>query len=131
MKKQFLFAAIILLSCATKSNAQQTFKEALDDFHYVLAFTYHPMMDDSNFAPIKERSEKLAAAAEQVQNFFNKSDLKGGLDKSVEKLTEQCEALDEVIKKNASDEVIRVRLDVIHTGFHELEKLYHSVTSEK
>jgi ferritin-like metal-binding protein YciE len=103
----------------------------LDDFHWVLAFTYHPMIDDSNYTPIRERSTRLLEAAEKVETELDNSDVAHGLEKSVEQLTEQCKALDEVVKKNAGNDVIRTRLTSIHNLFHELETLNNKLADDE
>jgi len=125
MKKTLCLILFCLVVFSGKNlYAQQGFKEALDNFHNTLAFTYHPMVDDSNFTPIRKRSGELAAAAANVEKSLDAKKARNEkLEAGVEQLAEQCKALDEVIQKGATDDIIRTRLSAIHTKFHELEAL--------
>ena len=125
MKKiVFIFLMIANLIVA-KSFAQVSFRQALDDFHNTLAFTYHPMADDSNFAPIHKRSAELATGAEAIEKALDGlPEKKAVLENAVEQLAEQCKALDDVIQKGAPDEIIRTRLTAIHSKFHEIDEMF-------
>ena len=115
---------IALLVVASPLFAQQPLKKALDNFHNTLAFTYHPMADDSNFAPIHKRSSELADAAAEVKRVSDSLGIKRpSLMKSVNQLAEQCRALDEAIHNGISDDSIRPQLTAIHSKFHELEDM--------
>jgi CRISPR/Cas system-associated protein Cas10 (large subunit of type III CRISPR-Cas system) len=124
MKKLLPFALFFLVTMNSALFAQDSFKQALDDFHHTLAFTYHPMVDDSNYTPIRSRSHELAQKAEALEKSFESEKEKpAGTEQSVEQLVEQCEALDDVIQKGATDEAIRTRLSAIHDKFHQLESM--------
>jgi len=128
MKKISAILLSLILISTGYAFAQDNFKRALDNFHQTLAFTYHPMMDDSNFSPIKAQSHELAERATAIETAFNseKDQLKG-LENAVSDLSEECTALDEAIKKEAKDEVIRARLSEIHDHYHQLEELYNRI----
>ena len=70
MKKFLLIAFLFIATIGSSTFAQDHFKQALDDFHHTLAFTYHPMIDDSNFTPIRSRSHELAQKAEALEKSF-------------------------------------------------------------
>jgi len=124
MKKVLLFTLVLLATISSSLLAQDTFKQVLDDFHHTLAFTYHPMIDDSNFTPIRSRSHELAQKAEALEKSFESEKEKPeGMEQAVEQLVEQCEALDDVIQKGATDEAIKTRLSAIHDKFHQLESM--------
>jgi hypothetical protein len=123
----------ILLLCRLSSlSAQGDFTNALEAFHTTLAFTYHPMVDDSNFSPIRNRVSELSANAEKVEetlDSFTHSDKQ--LENAVEQLAEQCRALKDVIIKGAKDEIIRMRLTDIHEKFHEIERMKSEIEEKE
>jgi hypothetical protein len=125
MKKAvFVFALLFTAAVANAQEVNDQLKKSIDDFHWSLAFTYHPMMDDSNFEPIKTRSGELVEKAKAIERnveALNKKQKE--LSTASEVLLEQCTALDEVIKKGAADDVIKTRFSIIHDRFHELETL--------
>jgi len=115
---------LLLVATSAKLFAQEQLKKALDDFHYQLAFTYHPMADDSNFTPIRNRSTQLSNAAAEVKRIADSLGIKrASLVKDVNQLFEKCHALDEAIQKGTSDDMIRTQLTAIHSEFHELEDI--------
>ena len=122
MKK--ISAILLMLILASPLLAQQALKKALDDFHYQLAFTYHPMADDSNFTPIRNRSTQLSNAAAEVKRVADSLAIKEtSIINDVNQLAEKCRALDEAIQKGTSDDMIRTQLTAIHSEFHELEDI--------
>lgn len=58
--KKILLPVFILFAFMSKAYSQDALKEAIDNFHTTLAFTYHPMADEGNFEPIKAKSHELA-----------------------------------------------------------------------
>lgn len=128
MKKN-VFALLLFLVSSPEVFAQQALKQALDDFHYTLAFTYHPMADDSDFTPIRKRSNQLAASATEVKRVSDSlATKKVKLVKDIDQLAEQCHVLDEFIQKGTTDDVIRMHLTAIHSKFHEIDEM---VSGEK
>lgn len=122
--KKIIFISLLLTSTAPKLFSQERLKKALDDFHYTLAFTYHPMVDDSDFSPIRKRSAQLAKDAAEVKRVSDSLGIKSPLiSKGVNQLTQQCRTLDEAIQKNATDDVVREQLTAVHSKFHELEEM--------
>ena len=122
--KKTVFIFLFLTVSSSKLFAQQALKQALDDFHYTLAFTYHPMADDSNFTPIRKRSAQLAASAEKVKRVTDSLATKNSLlAKNIDQLTEQCQELDGFIQKGTTDDAIRIQLTAIHSKFHEIDEM--------
>lgn len=122
--KMIVFALLLLITTAPGLFAQQALKRVLDDFHYALAFTYHPMADDSNFTPIRQRSGKLAASAAEVKRITDSLETKNtALAKEINKLAEQCRVLDESIQNGSTDDLIREQLTTIHSKFHAIEEM--------
>ena len=131
MKKLPLLLTLILL-LSSAAFAQDVYKKALDDFHQTLAFTYHPMVDDSNFTPIRSRSHELAQRAEAIEKALESEKEKpDNIEQGVEQMVEQCEALDNIIQKGATDEAILTRLTSIHDKYHQLESMGTKHKEEK
>lgn len=91
-----------------------------DDFHKVMATTFHPM-EEGNFNPIKEKSQEMYEKAVAWQ----KSAIPAGVDKKkskkvLKKLVKKTKALNEKIKAGATDSVIQTDLTELHDLFHEL-----------
>ena len=91
-----------------------------DDFHKVMATTFHPM-EEGNFNPIKEKSQEMYEKAVAWQ----KSAIPAGVDKKkskkvLKKLVKKTKALNEKIKAGATDSVIQSDLTELHDLFHEL-----------
>ena len=117
---------VLLLLTASLSNlfAQPALKQAIDDFHYTLAFTYHPMADDGNFTPIRQRSALLATSAAEVKRVSDSLGIKNtALAKEINRLAEQCKALDESIQNGSADDLILEKLTTIHSQFHAIEEM--------
>ena len=115
---------LFLTAASPKLFSQERLKKTLDDFHYTLAFTYHPMSDDSNFAPIHKKSAQLASDAAEVKRVADSLGIKRtSVMKGVNQLAEQCNMLDEAIQKGTTDDVIREQLTAIDSKFHELEEM--------
>ena len=56
-----LFVIVLAIACGTE---QKNWKE-MDNFHMVMAETFHPYKDSANLEPAKSRASELAAAAEE------------------------------------------------------------------
>ena len=78
-----------------------------DDFHKVMASTFHPM-EDGNYNPIREKSEELYEKAvawkkSTVPAGYNKKKIS----KKLKKLVEESKELNDKIKKGATDASIK------------------------
>ena len=77
---QTLFTALffaLLIACGTKKETTATETatdstsadadewKAMDDFHMIMAESFHPFKDSANLAPAKAKAAELAASAEQ------------------------------------------------------------------
>jgi hypothetical protein len=105
----------------TVSSTLKTWKE-LDDFHAVMAETYHPL-EDGDFKPIRQRANELAARAKDwaasavPENYTTKPEFKAVMDS----LVKESQALAEMIAKNASDQEVKAALTALHDRFHQVE----------
>lgn len=131
------YAMIILLviSCGSRKEKdaeldspvvkdQSVWKE-MDDFHLVMAETFHPFKDSANLEPVKMRAAELVVAAnkwvgaplpEKVDNDQVRS--------SLGKLKAQAANLAESVK-TADDNVISDQLTDLHDTFHELQEMWY------
>ncbi len=114
-----------LLCAGYVATAQTAFKDAIDDFHMTLGFTYHPMADDQNYNPIRKRSGELFEKALAMErSLYQLEEVDSLLEVHVELLTESCAQLHQEIEDEASDEDIYKNLSAIHDLFHYIEDLY-------
>ncbi len=107
----------------TVSPTLKTWRE-LDDFHTVMAETYHPL-EDGDFKPIRQRANELAARAKDwaaspvPENYATKPEFKAVMDS----LVKESQALAEMIAKNASDKEVKTVLTALHDRFHQVEAM--------
>lgn len=115
---------IIALFVANFSFAQAPVEwKEKDDFHKVMAATFHPM-EEGNYNPIKERSQEMYDKAVAWQ----KSVVPAGVDKKkakkvLKKLVQESKELNDKIKKGTTDAEIKDDLTGLHDIFHELAGL--------
>jgi hypothetical protein len=97
----------------------------MDEFHIVMAESFHPYKDTSNLAPAKANAQVMATAAEKWQQAplpekVNTDDVKAKL----EKLKANTAAFVEVVKGN-DDKVIADSLTSLHDLFHEIQDSWY------
>ena len=112
---------VIALFAANLSFAQAPVEwKEKDDFHTVMAQTFHPM-EDGNYNPIRERSQELYDKAVVWQ----KSTIPAGVNKkkvkkTLKKLVKESKDLNAEIKKGANDAEIKEDLTELHDIFHDI-----------
>lgn len=121
-----LFFTVLLLSVAFKAQAQQPAWKELDDYHTVMAQTFHPS-EEGNLQPIKERSGELAAKAKALKkSSIPAAYQKPGVKESLTLLAKESKALDKMVRKKKPDADITKSLTALHDRFHEvMEKCHH------
>lgn len=97
--------------------------QALNDFHMVMAQTFHPA-EENNFAPIRQRSGELVARAVDLKNSkipasFDTPEIRKAIDELVKGATE----LDKINTKKAKDAALKDKLSKVHDKFHEIQGL--------
>ena len=113
-----LFATVQVASAQTTS--QETWKEK-DEFHQVMAQTFHPM-EEGNLEPIKARSEEmltkvLAWSNSKAPESMNNESIR----KNLTLLTRQVRELNLGIKsKSFTDEQIKTEFTKTHDTFHQI-----------
>jgi hypothetical protein len=124
--------ALCILACNNKKDDhksatgedEKAWKE-MDDFHMVMAETFHPYKDSANLAPAKAKADDLVASAdkwtstglpERVDNEEMKSML--------QQLKSEAEVLRDVVQ-SGSDEQIGAALTKLHDTFHAVQELWY------
>jgi hypothetical protein len=126
-------AVAVLVSCGTKEKAvkEESVQEdeewvALDAFHAVMADVYHPLKDSGNLQPIKERSQELAAEADNLAD----AKLPAKVDTEevkamISALQESVHGINDEVKSGASDDQIKGLLEGAHTLFHHIQEEWY------
>lgn len=140
MNKRFLNAVAILvvlavaIACGAKKedghdegHHKEESKEwkQMDDFHMVMAETFHPFKDSSNLEPVKSRAGELASSAEE----WSKSALPAKVDNDemkgkLESLRTETSALVQTISAG-DDKAIGDQLTKVHDRFHEIQEMWY------
>jgi hypothetical protein len=92
----------------------------LQEFHQVIAQTFHPA-EDGDFKPIKERSGELAEKARllsesKIPAEFSKPEMR----QAIQELNAGCRKLNAMIQGKTTDEEIKKSLSAIHDTFHKI-----------
>lgn len=123
--KQLIFV-LLLAGTAFSAQAQTAEWKELDDYHKVMASTFHPS-EEGNLQPIKERSGELADKAKALQkSTIPAAYQKPGVKESLDLLAKESKALDKMVRKKKPDADITKSLTALHERFHEvIEKCHH------
>lgn len=97
----------------------------MDDFHMIMAETFHPYKDSVNLEPVRRRATELmeeahAWAAADLPEKVNNAHVKAKL----RQLKEEAAALAESVKA-ADDNVIGEQLTRVHDTFHEIQEAWY------
>jgi hypothetical protein len=120
---------IVLMNCSTKHDHHEQAGAdewpAMDDFHMVMAETFHPYKDSFNLQPIKEKAAELETEAarwadaplpERVNNEKVKADLA--------KLKTSSAELAQLVK-TGTDQEIGASLIQLHDLFHHIQEAWY------
>ena len=114
-----LSLTLTLFVCTTLQAQKAKWKE-MDDFHTVMAQTFHPA-EEGKFDPIKKRSGEMIEKAVAWQNSTAPEGYdKKAVKKSLKSLVKGSKELDKLIKENAADTVLKEKLSALHDTFHEI-----------
>lgn len=117
--KNILFVIALFVANFSFAQAPIEWKEK-DDFHKVMAATFHPM-EDGNYNPIKEKSQEMYEKAVAWQKSTVPADVnKKKAKKILKKLVNESKELNDKIKKGTTDAEIKDDLTDLHDIFHEL-----------
>jgi hypothetical protein len=138
MKKTFLkilaFVAVaaFAIACGAKKEEghEADHKEdkewkQMDEFHMVMAETFHPFKDSANLEPAKSRAGELATSAEEwskaaLPSKVDNDEMKGKL----ESLKTETSALVQTVS-GGDDKAIGDQLTKVHDRFHEIQEMWY------
>jgi hypothetical protein len=140
MKKTFLNAmafvvlAAVAIACGAKkedAHDEEHHKEEskewkqMDDFHMVMAETFHPFKDSANLAPVKAQAQELATSAEE----WSKAELPAKVDNDemkakLESLRTETAGLVQTVTAG-DDKAIGDQLTKVHDNFHEIQEMWY------
>lgn len=121
MKKAISLLVVVLsLACISSQAQQKTSWKEMDEFHKIMASTFHPS-EEGNLEPIKTRSREMVDKAVSWQKSnapkgYNKNAVKA----SLKNLVSASKELHQLVKNNADDEVLKQKLSSLHDIFHEI-----------
>ena len=98
----------------------------LDDYHAVMAKTFHPA-EEGNLKPLYANAEELATKARILKKSVVPAKYqKPGVKESVEALEKESVALAKMVKKKKSEDELKKAIFALHDRFHEvMEKCHH------
>ena len=127
----YLLITLFLLGCASKRDSSQDNQDArtaddsewrgMDDFHMIMAETFHPYKDSADLEPAKARASELMVAAET----WASAPLPAKVDnremkRKLQQLTSEAGTLAQSVK-SADDKTIGEQLTQLHDTFHEIQ----------
>ena len=123
MKKLFaVLAGVGLFFSSNTANAQDEpeWKE-MEAFHQVMSQTWHPI-EEGNYAPIRERSAEMMAAAEAWKKSEIPAQFKAVKDikKKLKELATETKELNKEIAKGITDEELKEEMAEMHDLFHDI-----------
>ena len=118
MTRIFFTAICLLFICFL--HAQQKEWKQMDEFHTVMAKSYHPV-ERGNLQPLKENIDSLVLKAKAWQSSpvpiaYKTKPIKPSLDK----LVTECVDVKDAITRNKSDDIIKKQITTAHDTFHEI-----------
>lgn len=126
MKKIGMFVlAVVAIACGEKKTETTEVNEwkQMDDFHMIMAESFHPYKDSSNLAPAKEMAKELADAAAQwasaaLPEKVNNDEMKATLTQ----LNAGSQDLLKLVTDNAADSTVAKSLTDLHDTFHKIQE---------
>jgi hypothetical protein len=127
-------AVILVAACSSKKEDSKSetseasdskeWKE-MDDFHMVMAETFHPYKDSANLEPAKTKASELVAAADKwvaaaLPEKMNNDEAKGKL----ENLKQESQTLVQTVSAG-DDKAIGDQLTKVHDLFHEIQEAWY------
>ena len=95
----------------------------MDDYHALVAATWHPAKELGDMAPIRAKAKEMAAAAKMLAASTPPAACnKPALKEAATKLAPETQAIADMVAKNASNNAIKDALKVLHDHFDVLEE---------
>lgn len=97
----------------------------MDDFHMIMAETFHPYKDSANLEPVKKMANELAASAEKwaaakAPSRVDNDDVKNRL----AELKQETASLVQLVQEG-DDEAIGNQLTKVHDLFHVIQESWY------
>jgi hypothetical protein len=131
-----LLFVICACSCASKKDAAKDRDDAhgtaddgawkeMDDFHLIMAETFHPYKDSANLEPVKSRALELMTAADKWSSASLPPKVDNAAMRSkLQQLKAEAATLAESVK-SANDSVIAEQLNKLHDTFHQVQEAWY------
>ena len=125
IKQTILITSLLMLISLLTFGQKKAWKE-LDEYHSVMAQTFHPA-EEGNLKPVMTRSGELVAKAIALQKATIPTDYqKEGVKQSIELLAKESAALDKLVQEKKPEADIKKAITALHDRFHEvMEKCNH------
>lgn len=92
----------------------------LDAFHEVMSTTFHPA-EEGKLEPIRTRSaEMLEKATAWKKSIAPEGYDQNAVKKQLRSLVKGAKEINQLVKENAADNVIKEKLSALHDVFHEI-----------
>lgn len=134
MKKEMfryltLLVFVVIAACTAKKEAEATVADEewplMDEFHMVMAESFHPFKDSANIAPAIAHAAEMAALAEKWSNAelpskVNNDEVKANL----QSLKTETAAFAELVQ-GGDEAAIGASLKDLHDLFHDLQDAWY------
>ncbi|MBX2945353.1 MAG: hypothetical protein KF725_05930 [Cyclobacteriaceae bacterium] len=124
-----LLVFVVIAACTTKKEAEATVADEewplMDEFHMVMAESFHPFKDSANIAPAIAHAAEMAALAEKWSNAelpskVNNDEVKTNL----QTLKTETAAFAELVQ-GGDEAAIGAALKDLHDLFHKLQDAWY------
>ena len=132
----FFLPAFFIFSCASKKDAARDHDhdhrggdegvwKDMDDFHMIMAETFHPYKDSANLEPVKSRASELMTAADQwasapLPEKVDNAEVRSRLGQLKAQATTLAESV-----RSENDNVIAEQLNELHDTFHAIQEAWY------
>lgn len=131
------FLGLMLVACSPKAEKEEVTESedsewiGMDDFHMVMAESFHPFRDSANLEPAKALAKEMVAAAEQwISNERPKRVATDEVGQLMNDLKAEAESLAAMVEQG-SDEEIGESLTRLHDIFHHLQEKWYTKEHEE
>ena len=114
-----LITTAIIFSTTVQGQEKAKWKE-MEDFHTVMAATFHPS-EEGKLDPIKKKSQEMVDKAVAWQQSTPPPDYdKNAVKSFLKKLVSGAKEINKLVKDKAADNVLKEKLSALHDVFHEI-----------
>lgn len=118
-------------STEAAAESEPTNWQAMDDYHMIMAESYHPLKDSANLEPAKANAQLLAAEAEkwaetELPERVNNDEMKA----KIESIKTNSRAFADKVLAGAPDEELAAALTALHEEYHHVMEAWEGGHSE-